>query len=212
MSYLWQGIRIEAPCDTIPIYVDLRDRTVVVSGAGDVAVAKLRLLMKTEARIEVYGADPVRAGPRPGRGRAGSCWSSGRIEPSRRRRGRAALRRERRADEDARAAAIGRAAGALVNIVDNLEDSDFITPAIVDRDPVTVAIGTEGAAPVLARKIKAEVEAMLPATLGLLDPRSGSRSGRASRRSTRRRGAAFWTRFYFERGPAGARGGRGRGA
>ena len=72
------------------------------------------------------------------------------------------------AGEDARAAAIGRAAGALVNIVDDLEGSDFITPAIVDRDPVTVAIGTEGAAPVLARKIKAEIEEMLPATLGLL--------------------------------------------
>ena len=72
------------------------------------------------------------------------------------------------ATEDARVVAIGRAAGALVNIVDNLDGSDFITPAIVDRDPVTVAIGTEGAAPVLARKIKAEVEAMLPATLGLL--------------------------------------------
>ena len=69
---------------------------------------------------------------------------------------------------DARVAEIGRAAGVLVNLVDNLEDSDFITPAIVDRDPVTVAIGTEGAAPVLARKIKAEVEAMLPATLGRL--------------------------------------------
>ena len=102
---------------------------------------------------------------------------------------------------DARAAAIGRAAGALVNIVDNLEDSDFITPAIVDRDPVTVAIGTEGAAPVLARKIKAEVEAMLPATLGLLDPDRAGVPARGSRRSTRGRGAAFWTRFYFERGP-----------
>jgi len=35
-----------------PVFVDLRDRTVVVSGAGDVAVAKLRLVMNTEARIE----------------------------------------------------------------------------------------------------------------------------------------------------------------
>ena len=46
--------------------------------------------------------------------------------------------------EDARTSAIARDAGVLVNIVDNLEDSQFITPAIVDRDPVTVAIGTEG--------------------------------------------------------------------
>ena len=45
--------------------------------------------------------------------------------------------------EDARSAKIAREEGALINIVDNLEDSQFITPAIVDRDPVTIAIGTE---------------------------------------------------------------------
>ena len=55
------------------------------------------------------------------------------------------------AQEDRRVAKLAHQAGALVNIVDNLQDSQFITPAIVDRDPVTVAIGTEGAAPVLAR-------------------------------------------------------------
>ena len=46
-----------------------------------------------------------------------------------------------------------------VNVVDRPELSNFITPAIVDRDPVTVAIGTEGAAPVLARAIKADLDA-----------------------------------------------------
>ena len=115
------------------------------------------------------------------------------------------------AAEDARVAAIGRAAGALVNIVDDLEDSDFITPAIVDRDPVTVAIGTEGAAPVLARKIKAEIEAMLPATLGLL-----TRIGQGFRERVEaldfKARRAFWTRFYFERGPRALEAGRGGGA
>ena len=114
-------------------------------------------------------------------------------------------------DEDARAAAIGRAAGALVNIVDNLEDSDFITPAIVDRDPVTVAIGTEGAAPVLARKIKAEIEAMLPATLGLL-----TRIGQAFRARVEAldsQGAArVLDPLLLRARPARARGGRGGGA
>ena len=108
-------------------------------------------------------------------------------------------------EEDARAAAIGRAAGALVNIVDNLDDSDFITPAIVDRDPVTVAIGTEGAAPVLARKIKAEVEAMLPATLGLLT-RIGQ-SFRARVEGARLEGAAgVLDPLLLRARPAGARG------
>ncbi len=181
-----------------PIFLDTRGRALAVAGAGEVAVAKLRLLLKTEARIAVFGVDPadeIRVWAAEGRltlierplatgdadGAALVYGASG------------------DATEDARIAAIGRAAGALVNIVDDL-GSDFITPAIVDRDPVTVAIGTEGAAPVLARKIKAEVEAMLPARLGTL-----ARIGQASRArvealdATARR--AFWTRFYFERGP-----------
>ncbi len=182
-----------------PVFLDLRGRRVVVAGAGPVAVAKLRLLLKTEAAIAVYGAEPaieIRG------------WAA-------ERRIALAARDIEAADvvgaalvygatgdaaADARVGEIGRAAGVLVNLVDNLDDSDFITPAIVDRDPVTVAIGTEGAAPVLARKIKAEVEAMLPATLGRL-----TRIGQAFRHrvealdSPARR--AFWTRFYFERGP-----------
>ena len=115
----------------------------------------------------------------------GGAADAGRAARGARRRGRrgSVYGANDEAVEDARAAAIGRAAGVLVNIVDNLEDSAFITPAIVDRDPVTVAIGTEGAAPVLARKIKAEIEEMLPAALGALDPnRPGvPRPGRGAR-------------------------------
>ncbi len=182
-----------------PVFLDLRGRRVIVSGAGETAVAKLRLLLKTEARIVVFGTAPVEQL---------RAWAAeDRLELVERAVAPsdatgAALFYGANADsaEDARAAEIGRAAGALVNIVDNLEDSAFITPAIVDRDPVTVAIGTEGAAPVLARKIKAEVEALLPARLGAL-----TRIGQAFRArvealdSKARRG--FWTRFYFERGP-----------
>ena len=72
-------------------------------------------------------------------------------------------------------AAVSRAAqahGVPVNVVDVPELSTFITPAIVDRDPVTVAIGTEGAAPVLAREIKTRLEAWLPANLGSLARRA----------------------------------------
>ena len=57
---------------------------------------------------------------------------------------------------------MARSVGAIVNVLDRTDACDFITPAIVDRDPVVVAIGTEGSAPVLARQIKADIEAMLP--------------------------------------------------
>ena len=182
-----------------PVFVDLRHRIVVVSGVGDVAVAKLRLLLKTEARLEVYGARPS-AQVRRWAGAGRITLVERPIEPADAAGAELLYGANGEPEEDARAAAIGRAAGALVNVVDDLEGSDFITPAIVDRDPVTVAIGTEGAAPVLARKIKAEVEAMLPATLGLL-----ARIGQSFRARVESLDAAarrtFWTRFYFERGP-----------
>jgi len=68
--------------------------------------------------------------------------------------------------KDAAVAKAARAGGIPVNIVDGPAESTFIMPAIVDRAPVTVAIGTEGAAPVLARQIKARIESWLPANFG----------------------------------------------
>jgi len=183
-----------------PIFMNLAGRRVIVSGAGECAVAKLRLLLKTEAHITVIGTDPhdevlkwadaaqITYINRPMQEGDALCafLVYGANED---------------AIEDKRATDLGRAAGALINIVDNLEDSQFITPAIVDRDPVTVAIGTEGAAPVLARKIKQQLEESLPEQLGLL-ARIGQTfrpvvdqipMGRARRN--------FWSKFYFVRGP-----------
>jgi len=183
-----------------PIFRDLRGRRVVVSGAGEAAVAKLRLLLKTEATVVVYGEDAhaqIQRWSDEGRlvhiDRAieyGDALCAALVY--------GANEDER---EDARAARIGHAAAAMVNIVDNLHDSDFITPAIVDRDPVTVAIGTEGAAPVLARRIKAETEERLPPSLGMLarigqsfrDAANALPMGRIRRR--------FWSRYYDEIGP-----------
>jgi uroporphyrin-III C-methyltransferase/precorrin-2 dehydrogenase/sirohydrochlorin ferrochelatase len=53
-------------------------------------------------------------------------------------------------------------------VVDAPAISDFIMPSIVDRSPVIVAVSTGGAAPVLARQIRAAIEALLPADLGRL--------------------------------------------
>lgn len=182
-----------------PVFVDLRGRRVVVSGAGEIAVAKLRLLLRTEAEIVVFGAAPddvvlgwaargllaLEARPIRAGDATGAVLFYGANGD---------------AAEDARAARIGREAGALVNIVDDLEGSAFITPAIVDRDPVTVAIGTEGAAPVLARKIKAEIEALLPSALGrLARVGQGFRARLETLDGKARR--LFWSRFYFEEGP-----------
>jgi uroporphyrin-III C-methyltransferase/precorrin-2 dehydrogenase/sirohydrochlorin ferrochelatase len=183
-----------------PVFLAVEGRRIVLSGGGDAALAKLRLLLKTEAHLTVFAPDPApeitgwaaegrltlhARAMEPGDALCAVLFYAADEDPA----------------EDARTSAIARADGALTNIVDNLADSQFITPAIVDRDPVTVAIGTEGAAPVLARAIKADLEARLPATLGAL-----ARIGKAFRKmaETLPMGRArrnFWGDYYFTEGP-----------
>ncbi len=124
----------------LPIFLNLAGRTVVLVGQGEAADAKARLI--------------VRAG-----GRIVPAWEEG-----------ATIAFVALGDEvDARAAADGlRAHGLLVNVVDRPGLCDFTTPAIVDRAPVTIAIGTGGASAGLAKAIRQRVEALLPARLGAL--------------------------------------------
>lgn len=186
--------------DHFPIFVRTRGQRVCLAGGGDAALAKLRLLMKTEARLLVLAADPapgieawaaeglldlVRREVRPGDARG--CVLA------------YAAHEDEEADD--RALRIMAADGALVNVVDDLDRSRFITPAIVDRSPVVVAIGTEGAAPVLARRIKADLEERLPATLGRLTEAARGFRARAEKLrhgAPRRR---FWADWFRADGP-----------
>ena len=154
-----------------PVFADLDNAGVLVAGGGEQAAQKVRLLLKTAARITIV-AETV--APELAR-----LAEQGKV---------AIFRRGFCADDvagqrlvyaatgdrtlDAAVSRAAQAAGVPVNVVDVPELSTFITPAIVDRDPVTVAIGTEGAAPVLAREIKTRLEQWLPANLGSLARRA----------------------------------------
>lgn len=183
-----------------PIFLAVEGRRIVLAGGGDAALAKLRLLLKTQAKLTVIAQDAapeimdwaadnrltlIARAMEPGDAMCASLFYAAHED----------------AAEDARTAQIAHRDGALVNIVDNLRDSQFITPAIVDRDPVTVAIGTEGAAPVLARAIKKDLEEKLPASLGTL-ARIGKRFRRVAEQlpfgAPRRN---FWADYYFNAGP-----------
>lgn len=184
-----------------PIFLDTRQKRVVVSGASECALAKLRLLIKTEAAVHVFGqqADPgVLALAKAGRivlhDRAlvaddliGAALVYAANDDS---------------NLDAAAAKLARAAHVLLNWVDDLEASQFITPAIVDRDPVVVAIGTEGAAPVLARQIKADLERRLPNSLGVLAHIGQGFRRYALQLAPGRARRDFWSRYYGGDGAA----------
>ncbi len=84
-----------------------------------------------------------------------------------------------------------------VNTVDQQDLCDFITPAIVDRSPVVVAISSEGAAPVLARMIKQKIEYLLPLNIGYLASKARKLRNKIKQAipefNNRRR---FWERFF----------------
>lgn len=151
--------------DFLPIFVATKDRRIVVVGQGQMADAKCRGVLKTAADVMVFADAPSSEA----RG-----WSEqGLIDlrsglPTAQDIEGATLFYAAHADDSINDALadMARSAGAIVNVLDRTDACDFITPAIVDRDPVVVAIGTEGTAPVLARQVKADVEAMLPAELG----------------------------------------------
>ena len=97
----------------------------------------------------------------------------------------------------------GEKAGAVVNVIDAPDLCDAFTPSIVDRDPVVVAIGTEGAAPVLARQIKSRMEQLLEPRLGALVAHAGAMRDRVAMRLDRSLHRAFW-RWVFTDQPRAA--------
>jgi uroporphyrin-III C-methyltransferase/precorrin-2 dehydrogenase/sirohydrochlorin ferrochelatase len=84
--------------------------------------------------------------------------------------------------------------GIPVNVVDDPELSTFIFPAIIDRSPLIVAVSSAGHAPVLARAVREQIEALLPARLGALARFMGRH-----RRSVQRALVAPGRRAFWER-------------
>jgi uroporphyrin-III C-methyltransferase / precorrin-2 dehydrogenase / sirohydrochlorin ferrochelatase len=93
--------------------------------------------------------------------------------------------------------AASNAAGVFCNSVDERTQCSYVSPAIVDRSPVIVAISSGGAAPLLARKIRAQIETILPARLGQLASLASEWRGKVKNQISdllgRRR---FWERVF----------------
>ena len=151
----------------LPIHIDTQNASILVVGGGAAAEAKLRTLLKSEAEIILVSEE---VSPEISR------W----IDQSKIRylpRGFHANDLERVAlvyaatEDDAvnqHIAELARAASIPVNAADQKDACSFITPALVDRAPVTISIGTEGTSPGLARAVKSDLETRMPSTLGAL--------------------------------------------
>lgn len=149
----------------LPIHFDTRGTTILIIGGGPAAEAKLRTLLKTEAKLIVV-AEGI--GPELMR------WASdGKIHHANRDFTESDLDGVSlvyaATEDDARNGEIAEMAAARqipANAADYKDACRFITPALVDRAPVTVSIGTEGTSPALARALKSDLETRLPPETG----------------------------------------------
>ncbi|MBP0482669.1 siroheme synthase CysG [Sagittula salina] len=179
---------------TFPMFLKMAGRRVVICGTGEEAARKARLVLKTEAALRILGPgapgdmDPELAGliasgradhhavPRPDTFAATALTFIATGCPG----------------LDASLADMARRHGAVVNVVDRPEMCDATTPSIVDRDPLVVAIGTEGAAPVLGRAIKTEIETMLSPRLGPFVALAGRLRDAVAAHIPHRQRRGFW--------------------
>ena len=176
-----------------PIFLDTAAARILVSGADEAATAKLRLLLKTEGQISVFGDNPTEEVLR---------WAEeGRlrhyirpIEESDL--NGAAMLYVAHADGAERLVTLAHKHGVLVNVVDTPALCDFITPAMVDRDPVVVAIGTEGTAPMLARQIKSSIEGLLHPSTGVLAQLAAKSRHKVEAVAAGSPRRALWARFF----------------
>ncbi|WP_088333676.1 precorrin-2 dehydrogenase/sirohydrochlorin ferrochelatase family protein [Sphingomonas mucosissima] len=145
---------------SLPIFVRLRGRRVILVGDGEAADAKRRLLERAGAVVvrEDGSAWPEAAGSSANEAQGdGSSGTESPLPPL------LAI-----VVDDEAAVARLKAARVLVNAVDRPDLCDFTLPAIIDRDPVIVAVGTGGASAGLAAALRQRLETLLPTSLGRL--------------------------------------------
>ena len=181
--------------DYFPIFIHTRGRKIVFVGGAEDIGHKLILLGKSSAHRHVYGdiSDP----------RVSAMITSGEVthhaHPLRPEDTGdtvfAYIGTEDTAERDA-AMTVLDAANVPYCVIDDRNRSRFITPALVDRDPVVVAIGTAGAAPVLARKLKSRFESLMPQWLGHLATMAEGLRGQLDRLPQGAIRRQVWSRFF----------------
>jgi len=148
-----------------PVFFNLEGQPVLVVGGGEVALRKLSLLQRAGARITLV-APEIAADIRERAADGALQLAQREFIASDLEGARLVIVATSRRDINHWIAELADARGIPVNVVDDREASRFIVPAIVDRDPVVVAISTGGTSPVLARRLRERLEALIPTRFG----------------------------------------------
>ena len=151
---------------SFPFFFKLQDQACLVVGGDEGARHKANLLLKAGAKVTLVAKELHSSTQQFLEAQAGRItylnqeYSSDLLEGIRLVIAAEEYELSKRISEEARSR------GVIVNAVDMPELSDFFFPSIVDRSPITIAIGSNGASPVLVRHIRAHLESILPARIG----------------------------------------------
>lgn len=179
----------------LPILIDVRNQDVLVVGEGHLAARKARSVLRAGAKVSFVGKTDAESISElledPQCRHLGDAFAAGQLR---------GMRLVFAATEDDRLArAVSRAAreaGIPVNAADRTALCTFIMPATVNRGPIVVAVSSGADAPILTRTLRARIETMLPASLGVLAEFVSGRRGQVMSLlpdfDSRRR---FWDRF-----------------
>lgn len=151
----------------MPFFFDLRQRDCLVIGGGAIATRKARLLAKAGAVLHVvapYISDELQMLVEKSGGQCYlRCYQSSDLEL-----GTIVICATDNPETNQQVSAEAHAKKRPVNVVDSPDLCSIITPAIIDRSPLMIAISSGGDAPVLARQMRAKLEVIFPAAYGTL--------------------------------------------
>lgn len=153
--------------DFLPVFLDIKGKQCLIVGGGEVALRKAELLHRAGARLTVV-APRIHASlshllEEHGHGQKQAEFSVLDLNDCR-----LVVAASNDEQLNRRISELAMERGLPVNVVDNPDLCSVIFPSIVDRSPVLIAISTGGNSPVLARKIKEQIETLLPGSMGNL--------------------------------------------
>jgi uroporphyrin-III C-methyltransferase/precorrin-2 dehydrogenase/sirohydrochlorin ferrochelatase len=174
-----------------PIFLDTIDLTCLVVGAGEVAARKVELLLKTSANITVVAPWACDTVQRFAKEEKIKLIVRPYIESDLRNQQMVFVATDN-SELNAQIHDQARAQKILVNVVDNTPLCQFITPSIVDRSPIIIAMSSGRVAPVLLRYLRQKLESVIPQKVSLLGQFSEK-----FRESVKKRFKSVTERRYF---------------
>lgn len=180
--------------DHLPVFLHLRAAPAAVVGGGRVAQRKIELLLRCGAQVTVIA--PQLCEELSARAAAGEIRHLAEtFQPKHLEGARLAIAATDRKSINTAVSEAARERAIPVNVVDDPGLSTFIFPAIIDRSPIVVAVGSAGNAPVLTRWVREQIEALLPGTLGALARFVGERRKAVQQSLLPSARRSFWERI-----------------